>query len=138
MDTGAISPKDIELFQFADTPEQAFELLKQGLTENYLAAEAATLTAAHPENQKRGAHEDLMAGWNMEDFLGPESRQDAISSEASGETGCGSKFGLSLQPRKLQLRLLNPASGPRKFLSTPADDDLEFAVLSAQAQMRLQ
>ena len=25
VDTGAISPKDIELFQFADTPEQAFE-----------------------------------------------------------------------------------------------------------------
>ncbi len=37
VDTGAISPKDIELFQFADTPEQAFELLRQGLTENYLA-----------------------------------------------------------------------------------------------------
>ncbi len=31
VDTGAISPKDIELFQFADTPEQAFELLRQGL-----------------------------------------------------------------------------------------------------------
>ena len=29
VDTGAISPKDIELFQFADTPEQAFELLAQ-------------------------------------------------------------------------------------------------------------
>jgi predicted Rossmann-fold nucleotide-binding protein len=27
---GAISPKDIELFQFADTPEQAFELLRRG------------------------------------------------------------------------------------------------------------
>ena len=41
VDTGAISPKDIELFQFADTPEQAFELLRKGLTENYLAAELA-------------------------------------------------------------------------------------------------
>jgi hypothetical protein len=30
VDTGAISPKDIELFQFADTPEQAFELLRKG------------------------------------------------------------------------------------------------------------
>jgi predicted Rossmann-fold nucleotide-binding protein len=28
VDTGAISPKDIELFQFADTPEQAFEMLR--------------------------------------------------------------------------------------------------------------
>jgi uncharacterized protein (TIGR00730 family) len=41
VDTGAISPKDIDLFQFADTPEQAFEILKQGLTENYLNVEAA-------------------------------------------------------------------------------------------------
>jgi hypothetical protein len=41
VDTGAISPKDIELFQFADSPEQAFELLRKGLTENYLLAEAA-------------------------------------------------------------------------------------------------
>src|SRR4051795_8187130 len=28
VDTGAISPKDIELFQYADTPEQAFEILR--------------------------------------------------------------------------------------------------------------
>ena len=49
VDTGAISPKDIELFQFADTPEQAFELLRRGLTENYLAAElAAAAAGAHP------------------------------------------------------------------------------------------
>ena len=31
---GAIAMKDRELFQFADTPEQAFELLKAGLQEN--------------------------------------------------------------------------------------------------------
>ena len=30
VDTGAITPKDIELFQFADTPEQAFEMLRTG------------------------------------------------------------------------------------------------------------
>jgi uncharacterized protein (TIGR00730 family) len=41
VDSGAISPKDLELFQWADTPEQAFELLKQGLTENYLVPEAS-------------------------------------------------------------------------------------------------
>src|SRR6202012_3512961 len=31
---GAIAMKDRDLFQFADTPEQAFALLKAGLTEN--------------------------------------------------------------------------------------------------------
>ena len=70
VDTGAISPKDIELFQFADTPEQAFEILRRGLTENYLLAEAAAGTLA--ESQEMTPGEDLMAGWTVEDFLGPE------------------------------------------------------------------
>jgi uncharacterized protein (TIGR00730 family) len=70
VDTGAISPKDIELFQFADTPEQAFELLRQGLTENYLLAEAAE--AALSEGRQPQPVEDLMPGWSLEDFLGPE------------------------------------------------------------------
>jgi hypothetical protein len=64
VDTGAISPKDMELFKFADTPEQAFELLRQGLIENHLAPEAAA--AGVPINQ------ELMPGWSLEDFLGPE------------------------------------------------------------------
>jgi uncharacterized protein (TIGR00730 family) len=71
VDTGAISPKDIELFQFADTPERAFELLRQGLTENYLALEAAEgklATAAAAADASR----ELMAGLTLEDFLGPE------------------------------------------------------------------
>jgi uncharacterized protein (TIGR00730 family) len=36
VDTGAISPGDIELFRFADTPEEAFELLKAGLIAHHL------------------------------------------------------------------------------------------------------
>ena len=70
VDAGSISPKDIELFQFADTPEEAFELLRRGLTENYLIPEAAAakLAASHVPNHD----EDLMAGWTVEDFLSPE------------------------------------------------------------------
>jgi hypothetical protein len=67
VDTGAISPKDIELFQFADTPEQAFEMLRHGLTENYLAAEVAAAGARAANHE-----EDMMAGWTVEDFLSPE------------------------------------------------------------------
>src|SRR5246127_3385327 len=67
VDTGAISPKDIELFQYADTPEQAFEILRQGLTENYLATESS------PGKQREPApvavEPDLMSGVTMEDFL---------------------------------------------------------------------
>jgi hypothetical protein len=70
VDTGTISPKDIELFQFADTPERAFELLRRGLTENYLLAEAAAGKPA--ESQEAADGEDLMAGLTVEDFLGPE------------------------------------------------------------------
>jgi uncharacterized protein (TIGR00730 family) len=70
VNTGAISPKDIELFQFADTPEQAFELLRKGLTENYLTAEAAAGTLS--ESQQVSPGENLMEGWAVEDFLGPE------------------------------------------------------------------
>ena len=69
VDSGAISPKDLELFQFADTPDQAFEMLRRGLTENYLAGE---LAAAHAHNHGNHPDEDLMAGWTVEDFLSPE------------------------------------------------------------------
>jgi len=36
IDAGAISPRDLELFRFADTPQQAFECLRTHLTEHYL------------------------------------------------------------------------------------------------------
>jgi len=66
VDTGAISPKDLELFQFADTPERAFELLRKGLTENYLEVEAAAGKLS--ESQQVSPDEDLMEGWALEDF----------------------------------------------------------------------
>ena len=73
VDSGAISPKDIGLFQFADTPEEAFEILRYGLTENHLAAEiAAAAAGVHAETAQVNHDEDLMAGWTVEDFLSPE------------------------------------------------------------------
>ena len=78
VDTGAISPEDIDLFQFADTPEQAFELLRKGLTENYLAAELAAAQGAHAGNGQSGNGEELMAGWTVEDFLSPEMAKTSM------------------------------------------------------------
>jgi uncharacterized protein (TIGR00730 family) len=73
VDTGAISPKDLELFQMADTPEEAFELLRQGLTENYLAAEMSSTQQNVSSHNGEAAHEDdLLAGVTFEDFLSPE------------------------------------------------------------------
>jgi hypothetical protein len=40
VEKGTIAPKDLDLFQFADTPEQAFALLQQGLTTNHLEPES--------------------------------------------------------------------------------------------------
>ena len=71
VDTGAISPKDIELFQFADTPEEAFELLRKGLTENYLEPEAKAAAEAASQN----ASQELLAGVSLEEFMGPEIAQ---------------------------------------------------------------
>jgi len=68
VDTGAISPKDIELFQFADTPEAAFELLKKGLTENYLAAENVNRSAASPAESL--VDEEPLQGPLVKEFLG--------------------------------------------------------------------
>jgi uncharacterized protein (TIGR00730 family) len=73
VDSGAISPKDLELFHYADSPEEAFEILRRGLTENYLAAEiAAAAAGAHGSPPQTNHSEDLMAGWTVEDFLSPE------------------------------------------------------------------
>jgi predicted Rossmann-fold nucleotide-binding protein len=70
VDTGAISPKDIELFQFADTPEAAFEMLKNGLTENYLAPEAAIRGESH--RTENHADEEPPQGPLVKEILGPE------------------------------------------------------------------
>ena len=49
VDKGTISPRDRELFKTAETPEQAFEILKEDLTLNHLQPESA---AAEPESDE--------------------------------------------------------------------------------------
>ena len=62
VDTGAISPGDVDLFHFADTPEEAFDLLKQGLTEHHL----------EPEAERRQSAGETIPAINPEELLGPE------------------------------------------------------------------
>ncbi|HYL92821.1 MAG TPA: TIGR00730 family Rossman fold protein [Alphaproteobacteria bacterium] len=53
IDSGAISPQDKELFCFADTPEEAFQLLKDGLTRYHLEPHGARPSAEEgPEISK--------------------------------------------------------------------------------------
>jgi uncharacterized protein (TIGR00730 family) len=47
-DKGAIAKSDLELFQFANTPEEAFEVLKAGLTEDLQAQQQAAWEREHP------------------------------------------------------------------------------------------
>ncbi len=64
---GAIGLADLELFQFADTPEEAFALLKKGLTENHLESE-------YERQQQRLEEAGIPAepAPNAQDTLGPD------------------------------------------------------------------
>ena len=65
---GAISMKDLDLFQFADTPEEAFALLKTGLIENHLES------AFEREQKLREEGEGIPEGPapSAEEILGPD------------------------------------------------------------------
>ena len=53
VDKGAIAPKDRDLLQMVDTPEEAFELLKDGLTRNHLIPEAQRQGKAGTEEEEQ-------------------------------------------------------------------------------------
>ena len=50
-DSGAISPEDTNLFQFADTPEEAFECLKEGLIKYHLQPQAKPPASEPPSTE---------------------------------------------------------------------------------------
>jgi uncharacterized protein (TIGR00730 family) len=64
---GAISVKDLDLFQFADTPEQAFAILKDGLTRNHLDVEPS-----HVDPWSPGAPVPDEPAPNAQELLGPD------------------------------------------------------------------
>ena len=70
VDAGTISPNDVDLFHYADTPEQAFEILRSGLAQNHLTPENAQPKPS--EGPAAAENKEMMAGWTVEDFLGPE------------------------------------------------------------------
>lgn len=64
---GAIAPSDLDLFKFADTPEEAFEILKKGLTENHLES-------AYEREQQLRERERIPSepAPNAQEMLGPD------------------------------------------------------------------
>ena len=63
---GAIGIKDLELFQYADTPEEAFDLLKAGLTENQ------QVSAYEKEQMWPGEGVPQEPAPSVQDLLGPD------------------------------------------------------------------
>ncbi len=59
VDKGTISVRDKDLFQFADTPEQAFSMLTDGLTKNHLDAKTEQEPAGVPSEPAPSAQEQL-------------------------------------------------------------------------------
>ncbi|MGD0444993.1 MAG: TIGR00730 family Rossman fold protein [Edaphobacter sp.] len=64
---GAIAMSDLELFQFADTPEEAFAILKTGLTEHHLESD-------YEREQQRSEYEKIPAepAPGVQEMLGPD------------------------------------------------------------------
>jgi uncharacterized protein (TIGR00730 family) len=64
---GAIAVSDLDLFKFADTPEEAFAILKQGLTENHLES-------AYEREQRLREHQQVPnePAPNAQEMLGPD------------------------------------------------------------------
>jgi uncharacterized protein (TIGR00730 family) len=56
---GAIAVKDLDLFKFADTPEEAFALLKEGLIKNHLTGSEAPSGGPIPAEPEVSAQEML-------------------------------------------------------------------------------
>jgi len=52
VDAGTVAPQDTELFKFADTPEDAFEFLRDGLTKHHLGEQPKKKTELTPEIAK--------------------------------------------------------------------------------------
>ncbi len=70
---GAIAVKDLELFHFADTPEQAFAILKEGLTRHDAEAAQPRTEAPIPEEPEA----------DVQDLLGPDIAQTRSFRRAS-------------------------------------------------------
>jgi hypothetical protein len=67
---GAIAMKDRELFQFADTPEQAFEMLKAGLEESEREWQAER--ARHPDAADAELAQKDGPAPSAQELLGPD------------------------------------------------------------------
>jgi uncharacterized protein (TIGR00730 family) len=60
VDKGVIAPEDVNLFQFADTPEQAFSILQAGLIANHLQPHAQETSVPPPPKEPAPSAQELL------------------------------------------------------------------------------
>jgi uncharacterized protein (TIGR00730 family) len=73
VDKGAISPEDLDLIQWADTPDEAFAILKAGL-QQHLQPWQLEYDESSGE-VKRHEEEELLSAERPEDYFGPEIKK---------------------------------------------------------------
>jgi uncharacterized protein (TIGR00730 family) len=73
VDKGAISPDDLDLFQWADTPEEAMTILKAGLVQHLQSWQLEF--DEHSGEAQRGEDSELPSAERPEDYFGPEIKQ---------------------------------------------------------------
>jgi uncharacterized protein (TIGR00730 family) len=71
-DKGAISIKDLDLFTFADTPEQAFEILRDGLTKNHLESAYEREQQEREQRLRTAPNVPTEPAPSAQDVLGPD------------------------------------------------------------------
>jgi uncharacterized protein (TIGR00730 family) len=72
VEKGAIAPEDLELFQFADTPEDAFRILKDGLTENHLESDYEREQLEREQQRLERERIPVEPAPNAQEMLGPD------------------------------------------------------------------
>ncbi|MBW4038142.1 MAG: TIGR00730 family Rossman fold protein [Acidobacteria bacterium] len=69
---GAIAVKDLGLFRFADTPEAAFAILKEGLTRDHLTSPGQTYADPGADDWKTGSPIPTEPSPDAQELLGPD------------------------------------------------------------------
>jgi uncharacterized protein (TIGR00730 family) len=76
VDKGAISPDDLDLIQWADTPEEAMTILKAGLVQHLQGWQLEF--DEHSGEAQRGEADELPSAERPEDYFGPEIKRTQV------------------------------------------------------------
>ena len=96
-DAGAISPEDLELFKFCDSPEESFEFLKENLTRYHLGPQQPKRTGRRSRRRRRSLKLVLSGFAPSNELLATCSRIHSCAYSAG--VSCSEMFQASLAAR---------------------------------------